>query len=154
MPQLKCQKGSQGKLPGGRGTELRNTRINQLVKRYCRMWTQHVQEPGGEESKMKVQERIEVVPEHRSHSEELPKTPRGGPEMHCCKDWVWCLDFILRAIWSHREVIERTVTWSDLALERSLQPQCGRWIGGGKREGGGETKWGCCGWDGDANSGE
>ena len=50
----KRERWSQGKLPGGGGPELRNIRINLLGKRYGRMCKLHVQEPEGEERKMKV----------------------------------------------------------------------------------------------------
>ena len=45
---------SQGRLPGGGGTVLRNIRINKLGKRKGRMCKLNVQEPDREEEKMKV----------------------------------------------------------------------------------------------------
>ena len=51
------------------------------------------------------------------------------------------MDFIPRALGSHRRVLNRAVTGSDFALERSLRPQCRRGTGGDKRDGG-QTKQG------------
>ena len=85
----------------------------------------HVQEPG---EKRKVEEGTEGVPEHPSSSEELTKAWRVWPDMHCDKDRVQSLDFILRAMGTHREAVKRTVIGSlNFTMKRSSAISVRRW---------------------------